>query len=187
MFPTLDTYQNFIDQKLHLWHSHLELKYFDSMYRHQRATTNEANSLQKQKSTLQQEIIRHLSNINKPELRQRLYNPTKVYPRPPFPCVREIIPGSSCPQPHTVHFANPNHSFQPRILHCFQCDSPHHLKWNCPDYWCWLCEEIAPGHSQRNCPRNKPQHFDDGERGYFDIGGEEDWNMWEECWILEDK
>ena len=32
MFPTLDTYQNFINQKLHLWYSHLELKYFNSMY-----------------------------------------------------------------------------------------------------------------------------------------------------------
>ena len=67
IFPTLDTYQNFIDQKLHLWHSHLELKYFDSMYQHQQATTKlikrlriqvqkllkEADSLQEQKSTLQ--------------------------------------------------------------------------------------------------------------------------------------
>ena len=83
IFPTLDTYQNFIDQKLHLWHSHLKLKYFDSMYQHQRATTEsikrlriqvqkllkEADSLQEQKSTLRQEIIRHLSNITKPELR----------------------------------------------------------------------------------------------------------------------
>ena len=127
--------------KFHLWHLHLELKYFNSMYRHQRATTKsikrlriqaqklleEADLLQEQKSNLRQEIIRHLSNINKPELRWWLYNPTKVYPQPLFPCVREIISGSSCPQPHTVHFANPNHSFQPCILRCFQCDSPHHL------------------------------------------------------------
>ena len=112
------------------------------MYRHQRATTEsikrlrtqaqklleEADSLQEQKSTLQQEIIRHLSNINKPKLRQQLHNPTKVYPQTPFPRVREIIPGSSRPPSHTVRFANPNHSFQPHILHCFQCDSPHHLK-----------------------------------------------------------
>ena len=94
MFPTLDTYKNFIDQQLHLWHSHLELKYFDLMYWHQWATTKsikrlrtqvqklleEADLLQEQKSTLRQEIIRHLSNINKPELRWQLYNPTKVYP-----------------------------------------------------------------------------------------------------------
>ena len=83
MFPTLDTYKNFIDQKLHLWHSHLELKYIDSMYRHQRATTKsikrlrtqaqklleDADLLQERKSTLRQEINRHLSNIKKPELR----------------------------------------------------------------------------------------------------------------------
>ena len=89
MFPTLDTYQNFVDQKLHLWHSHFELKYFDLMYQHQQATTEsikrlriqvqklleEADLLQEQKSTLQQEIIRHLSNINKPELEWWLYNP----------------------------------------------------------------------------------------------------------------
>ena len=67
MFPTLDMYQNFINQKLHLWHSHLKLKYFDSMYQHQQAITKsikrlriqaqklheEADSLQEQKSTLQ--------------------------------------------------------------------------------------------------------------------------------------
>ena len=201
MFPTLDTYQNFVDQKLHLWHSNLELKYFDLMYRHQRATTEsikglrtqaqklleEADSLQEQKTTLRQEVIEHLSNISKPELWQQLYNPTKVYPQPPFPHVREVLPGPSCPSSCTVHFAHPNHSFQPHIFCCFQCDSPHHLKWNCPNYWCRLCEGIAPGHSQKNCPQNRPQHFDDGERGYFDIGGEEDGNMQGECWILKDK
>ena len=32
MFPTLDMYCNFINQKLNLWHTHLEFKYFDSMY-----------------------------------------------------------------------------------------------------------------------------------------------------------
>ena len=53
------------------------------MYQHQQATIKsikrlkiqaqklleEADLLQEQKSTLQQEIIRHLSNINKPRLR----------------------------------------------------------------------------------------------------------------------
>ena len=48
MFPTLDTYKNFINQKLHLWHSHLKLKYFDSMYRHQRATTESIKILRTQ-------------------------------------------------------------------------------------------------------------------------------------------
>ena len=76
MFPTLDTYQNFVDQKLHLWHSNLKLKYFDSMYQHQRATTKsikrlrtqaqklleEADSLQEQKTMLQQEISLILAN-----------------------------------------------------------------------------------------------------------------------------
>ena len=174
MFPTLDTYKNFIDQKLHLWHSHLELKYFDSMYWHQWATTKSIKRLRTQAQ-------------KKPKLRRRLYNPTKVYPQTPFSHVKEIIPESSCSPSRTVCFANPNHSFQPCILYCFQCNSPHYLKWNCPNYQCQLCKEIAPGRSQRNCPWTKPQHFDDGERGYFDIGGEEDRNMWGECWILKDE
>ena len=55
MFPTLDTYQNFIDQKLHLWHSHLELKYFDLMYRHQQATTKSIKRLRIQAQKLSEE------------------------------------------------------------------------------------------------------------------------------------
>ena len=55
MFPTLNTYQNFVDQKLHLWHSHLKLKYFDSMYQHQQATTKSIKRLRIQAQKLLKE------------------------------------------------------------------------------------------------------------------------------------
>ena len=70
MFPTLEEYQNFIDAKLKPWQNTLEFKYFNSMYRHQRSTTesikrlraqaqkllNEANHLQERKSSTKQEL-----------------------------------------------------------------------------------------------------------------------------------
>ena len=55
MFPTLDTYRNFVDQKLHLWHSNLKLKYFDSMYQHQQATTKSIKRLRTQAQKLLKE------------------------------------------------------------------------------------------------------------------------------------
>ena len=70
MFPTLEEYQNFVDAKLKPWQNTLEFKYFSSMYRHQRSTTesikrlraqaqkllDEANHLQERKSSTKQEL-----------------------------------------------------------------------------------------------------------------------------------
>ena len=64
MFLTLDMYQNFINQKLHLWHSHLKLKYFDSMYQHQWATTKSIKRLRIQAQLLKK-LIRY-KNKNLP-------------------------------------------------------------------------------------------------------------------------
>ena len=55
MFPTLDTYRNFVNQKLHLWHSHLKLKYFDLMYQHQQVTTESIKRLRIQAQKLLEE------------------------------------------------------------------------------------------------------------------------------------
>ena len=66
MFPTLDSYKSFINRWLGIWEQDLQLKYFDSLYYHQRATTNsikilcdqaqilleEANQLQERKHSL---------------------------------------------------------------------------------------------------------------------------------------
>ena len=38
---------------------------------------------------------------------------------------------------------------------------------------------MAPGHSQQNCPKNGFETYDDGLRGHYDIGGEEDGNLME--------
>ena len=40
MFPTLKSYKNFMDCRLGIWEHDLQVKYFDLLYCHQRATTN---------------------------------------------------------------------------------------------------------------------------------------------------
>ena len=45
MFPTLEEYQNFVNAKLKPWQNTLEFKYFNSMYRHQRSTTESIKKL----------------------------------------------------------------------------------------------------------------------------------------------
>ena len=73
MFPTLNSYCNFVNQKLEPWQHTLELKLFDSLYRHQQSTMEsikrlrdqaqklleEANCVQKQCSTLCQWLDQH--------------------------------------------------------------------------------------------------------------------------------
>ena len=169
------------------------MKYFDSLYCHQQATTNsikilhnqvqklleEANRLQERKHSLQQEINHHLHTITQPELHQCLYNPYKVQPQPPIPATWLTQPIPSASQP-TLH-SNPNPKKQ-TVLHCFQCNSLTHIKWNCPQYRCRYCNDMAPGHSQQNCPKNGFEPYNDGLRGHYDIGGEEDGNLNMECW-----
>ena len=40
MFPTLDSYKSFMNRRLGIWEQDLQVKYFNSLYRHQRAMTN---------------------------------------------------------------------------------------------------------------------------------------------------
>ena len=77
MFPTLKSYKNFMNHWLGIWKHDLQVKYFDSLYCHQRATTNsikilhdqvqklleEANQLQERKYSLWREINHHLYTI----------------------------------------------------------------------------------------------------------------------------
>ena len=193
MFPTLESYKNFMDCRLGIWEHDLQVKYFDSLYHHQWATTNsikilcdqvqklleEANQLQERKHSLQWEIDHHLHTITQPKLCQWLYNPYKVQPWPSIPTAQptQLIPSTSRPN----LCSNPN----PRkwtVLCCFQCDSLTHIKWNCPQYCCQYCNDMAPGHSQQNCPKNGLEPYDDGLHGHYDIGGEEDGNLNGECW-----
>ena len=102
MFPTLESYKNFMDRWLGIWEHDLQVKYFNSLYRHQWATTNsikilrnqvqklleEANQLQERKHSLHQEIKYHLHTITQPKLCRCLYNPYKVQPWPFIPAVR---------------------------------------------------------------------------------------------------
>ena len=82
MFPTLESYKNFMDRRLGIWEHDLQIKYFNSLYRHQQATTNsikilcdqaqklleEVNRLQEGKHSLHQEINQHLHTITQPKL-----------------------------------------------------------------------------------------------------------------------
>ena len=90
-----------MDCRLGIWEHDLQVKYFDSLYCHQQATTNsikilhhqaqklleEANQLQERKHSLHQEINHHLHTITQPKLCRCLYNPYKVQPRPSIPTV----------------------------------------------------------------------------------------------------
>ena len=184
MFLTLELYKKFVDRRLGIWEHDLQVKYFDSLYRHQRATTNsikilhdqvqklleEANQLQERKHSLCQEIDHHLHTITQPELRQHLYNPYKIQPQPSILTVQptQLIPSASQP---TLH-SNPNPKKQ-TVLHCFQCDSSTHIKWNCPQYCCQYCKDVAPSHLQQNCHKNGFEPYDDRLHGHYDIRGKE--------------
>ena len=66
MFPTLDFYKSSMNRRLGIWEQDLQVKYFNSLYQHQRAMTNsikilcdqaqklleEANRLQERKHSL---------------------------------------------------------------------------------------------------------------------------------------
>ena len=193
MFPTLDSYKSFMNHRLGIWEQDLQVNYFDSLYCHQWATTNsikilhdqaqkwleEANWLQERKHSLRREINHHLHTIMQPELRQCLYNPYKVYPWPTFPIIQRTQPTPSLSQP--VLRSNPNPKKRTQ-LRCFQCDSPTHIEWNCPQYCCRYCDDMAPGHSQQNCPKNGFETYDNRLQGHYNIGGEEDGNLNGECW-----
>ena len=180
MFLTLNSYKNFMDHWLGIWEHDLQVKYFNSLYCHQQSTTNsiktlhdqapkllEANRLQERKHSLQWEINHHLHTITQPKLRWHLYNPYKVQPWPPIPMAQptQPIPSASWP---TLH-SNPNPRKQ-TVLHCFQCNSLTHIKWNCPQYCCQYCNDVAPSHSQQNCPKNRFETYNDGHCGHYNIG-----------------
>ena len=52
MFSTLEEYQNFVNAKLKPWQNTLKFKYFNSMYRHQRSTTESIKRLRAQAQKL---------------------------------------------------------------------------------------------------------------------------------------
>ena len=201
MFLTLEEYQNFINATLKPWQNTLKFKYFNSMYWHQRSTTesikrlraqaqkllDEANQLQERKSSTKQELERHLYMITRSELWKRLSNPVKIHPQPPFPRVRKVsrlTPNSPSSASHLrqTTYSNLPRIWQPIGFWCFQCDSPHHIKWDCRQYHCRICKIVAPGHSQKDCPEKNLQHEDNGQRGYHDTYGFEDSNLTGECW-----
>ena len=45
MFPTLDSYKNFMDHQLGIWEHDLQVKYLNSLYCHQRCTANSIKTL----------------------------------------------------------------------------------------------------------------------------------------------
>ena len=55
MFPTLNSYKDFINRQLGIWEQDLQVKYFDSLYRHQRSTINSIKTLHDQAQKLLEE------------------------------------------------------------------------------------------------------------------------------------
>ena len=180
-FPELDQYHAFMESRLQHWRHSLEVKYFNSLYLNHCLTLNtvkdlrnkamsmleQANRLQQYHFNTLEDLDRHVSTITKPNLQKRLLKPRKVHPR-------EFDNRQFNPTP-------PPTASSSRTIRCFQCNSPLHIKWHCNQYQCPHCQQIAPGHTMRNCPRNKPSHHDDGTQGYFDIEGDYDGNLNGEC------
>ena len=187
IFNDHQMYLNFVNHKLAPWKNLLDFKYFDTLYQSHRSyrrsvsilrqqaqiLLEEAEEFQRKDLNLQKEIDNHLQKITRNDLRRKLANPTKVYPRPPVSTFQETFPN----RPRGTYVPRPN----PRVIRCFQCNSPQHIKWYCPQYRCRGCDKLSPGHALRECPRNRPETFDDGLRGYFDLGGDEDGNLTGEC------
>ena len=55
MFPTLKLYKSFMDHRLGIWEHDLQVKYFNSLYCHQQATTNSIKILHNQAQKLSEE------------------------------------------------------------------------------------------------------------------------------------
>jgi hypothetical protein len=209
-FPTLDTYRQFTTDKLYSYRNTLEFKYFNNLYTHHRQTTETIRHLRKKAQELLEEAHRlqandfdrrrdlqeHVNTITRAELRKRIFNPKKPLPNTPVPSTKKPQP-TSFPYATRPSFgsrsaqivATPAHppanryNCPPPTPVCYQCSSPHHFRPQCPQYNCPYCNHRAPGHAQRDCPENprNARRFDDGTRGYYDIGGEEDGNLGGEC------
>ena len=209
-FPTSDLYQRFVKDRLDPWKNTLEFKYFDTLYTEHRHTTEtiqnlrkkaqelleEAHRLQAHDNTQRRELQHHANTITRTELRKRIFNPKRPRLEVPIPSIRKPQPSAflypsrpSFGSRNTQTVTNPRHppatrqNCPPPTPVCYQCSSPHHFRPHCPQYSCPYCNVRAPGHAQRDCsenPRNN-DHFDDGIRGYYDIGGENDGNLGGEC------
>ena len=184
-FVSQTQYKEFLHDKLSSWNDTFECRLFDSLYVNHRNTTNTikdlrkqamillegANRLQDQNHVQRRDLDRLISELPPSRFKRTLFNPVKTHPKPPRPPMRQRNPS---PPPRAS-------SSRRTIIRCFQCDSPNHIKWYCNDYRCKFCKKIAPGHSQRDCPANQPTYYDDGQRGHYDLYGDEDGNLRGEC------
>ena len=79
----------------------------------------------------------------------------------------------------------------PRKLHCFLCRSHKHIKTQCVQYRCHICQHMAPGHQVMDCPELpgrgsalvKRDSYSPNYDGYHDIHGFEDGNLNGENWL----
>ena len=185
-FEEIQDYHNFVNRRLLSWKPTLEFKHFHAMYLHHRATTDEAWQLRLQAQKLLEQAkslqIHHnqqltdlhafIPTITRTDLRKQLYRPSKLVPRSDSP-----VPAT---QPSHLRMSdrnvsNPNPAY--RRIKCFQCNSPNHIKWYCPEYRCPHCREISPGHAMMKCParrrlaQTRVDEPDSYGRGYYDIEG----------------
>lgn len=109
---------------------------------------NEANRIWDQDYLLQHEIEEHIKKITCTDLRQQLRKPQRVR----VVISLTPIPGPSR-SPDYLHQATMHHTPPPpQQYHCFQCNGLGHFKWDCQQYRCRGCNQVAPGHVPKNCP-----------------------------------
>ena len=186
-FKSPEEYREFCVTHLVPWSNTLDFKHFDMMYMSHRSHTQtilalrnqaqslleEANKIQDRDYLIRHEIEDHVKRITRTELRSRLRKPQRI---------RRIVSPIPIPGPSQIpdnsHRATLRYPNPQRQYRCYQCDSPSHFKWDCKHYKCKTCNQTAPGHAPRNCPGPT---YDDGLRGYFDLGGYDDGNLTGEC------
>ena len=209
-FENPQHYHDFAERKLSPWKNTLEFKLFHSHYLHHRTITKTITELRAQAQTLLEQadamqshhtrqmvdFEKFIPTITRTDFKKQLFRPSKIYPRPMIPA-QILVP--SPPQStsrlrmsdrHIASLRAPARTSFGRTAstryHCFQCGSPAHIKWYCPDYRCQFCRRISPGHAAKECPDHPSQQHDSSydPRGYVDVSGFEDGNLDGENWDL---
>ena len=178
-FTSLDQYRDFTNSKLAPWANTVEYKYFDTLYTYHRGTSgtirnlrqqaakllDEADLLSRQHYARRRELEEFTSSLKQTTFQQRLFRPIKVYPKRPPPMTERPPPTirkPTFPTPSTSTI-RPLWPPYPQVasrapIRCFQCDSLLHIKWYCNEYRCKSCKNIAPGHSYKDCPKQREEY-----------------------------
>ena len=200
LFNTPEEYIKFVNQKLTPWTNTLEFQHFDLHYCRHRADTHnirakramaqklleEADRLQKDHDYAQKRFHRFIATMTRQNLKNRLYKPRKInedqthprlerraqrLPNPPLIQTPRI---EQRPRNNQRHISTPR-----RIYKCFKCESTEHLMYHCPQYRCYNCRRLAPGHRATECPQKETYNEWDENDQYGDY--DPDGNLNGEC------